>query len=109
MADIKTQLNEYSKRLDELQKQCAQAEKDAIVADTNYNNLIQQRQQLIEECETFAGVSFDEVPELLKQKQDELNAIMLRLSNIDTTGPITQDKLKELDELISEFGIQPVE
>lgn len=109
MADIKTQLNEYNKKLDELQKQCAQAEKDAIVADTNYNNLIQQRQQLIEECETFAGVSFDEVPDLLKQKQDELNAIMLRLSNIDTTGPITQDKLKELDELISEFGIQPVE
>lgn len=109
MADIKMQLEEYNRKLDELQKQCYQAEKDAIVAETNYNNLINQRQQLIEECEAFAGVSFDEVPELLKQKQDELNAIMIRLANIDTTGPITQDKLKELDAVISEFGIQPVE
>ena len=40
MADIKMQLEEYSRKLDDLQKQCAQAEKDAIVADTNYNNLV---------------------------------------------------------------------
>ena len=109
MADIKMQLEEYSRKLDDLQKQCAQAEKDAIVADTNYNNLVNSRQQLIEECETFAGVSFDEIPELLQQKQDELNSVMARLANVDTTGPITQDKLNELDAVISEFGIQPVE
>ena len=109
MADIKTQLNEYNQKLNELQNQCSQAEKDAIVADTNYNNLIQQRRQLIEECEAFTGVSFDDIPELLQQKQDELEAIMSRLTTIDTTGPITQDKIKELDDLITEFGIQPVE
>ena len=42
MADIKIQLEEYSRKLDDLQKQCAQAEKDAIVADTNYNNLVNE-------------------------------------------------------------------
>lgn len=109
MADIKMQLEEYSRKLDDLQKQCAQAEKDAIVADTNYNNLVNSRQQLIEECEAFASVSFDDIPTLLQQKQDELSAVMSRLANIDTTGPITQDKLNELDAVISEFGIQPVE
>lgn len=109
MADIKMQLEEYSRKLDDLQKQCAQAEKDAIVADTNYNNLVNSRQQLIEECEAFAGVSFDDIPTLLQQKQDELSAVMSRLANIDTTGPITQDKLNELDAVMSEFGIQPVE
>lgn len=109
MADIKAQLNEYNTKLNELQQQCSKAEKDAIIADTNYNNLIQQRQQLIEECETFTGVSFDEIPTVLTQKQDELNAVMARLCAIDTTGPITQDKIRELDDLIKEFDIQPVE
>ena len=109
MEDIKVQLEEYSRKLNDLQKQCSQAEKDAIVADTNYNNLVNSKQQLIEECEAFAGVSFNEIPALLQQKQDELNAVMARLTNIDTTGPITQDKLKELDAIISEFGIQTVE
>ena len=39
MADIKMQLEEYSRKLNDLQKQCAQAEKDAILSDTCYDEI----------------------------------------------------------------------
>lgn len=104
MSDIKMQLNEYSQKLDNLQKQCAEAEKDAIVAETNYKTLIKQKEQLVDELEAFAGVSFDQIPEQLKQEQDTLQGIMDRLSAVTST-PVTPEVIKELESIMTDFNI----
>ena len=109
MVDVKTQLGEYKNRLDALQKQCTQAEKDAIIAETNYQKFLTQKEQLINELETFAGTSFAQVPEMLKNDQDTLQEIMNRLSAIDINGPITPEMVKELDSIMADFNIQPAE
>lgn len=107
--DFKEQYQNYEQKLSQLKAQCAEAEKQAIVAETNLNNLRQQRETLIEECEVFAGVSVDKVPEVLNQKKEELDAIMGKLASIDTTGPITQDKLDAIKAIADEFAVVPVE
>lgn len=107
MSDI-NKLKEYDKKLDSLQKQCAKAEKDAIVAETNYQNLLKQKEQAIEELEIFTGTTFDQIPELLKKEQDSLDGIMSRLSAIDTNAPVTPEMLKELENIMTDFNIQPV-
>lgn len=107
--DFKEQYQSYDQKLNQLKAQCAEAEKQSIVAETNLNNLRQQKETLIEECEAFAGVSIDEVPEVLKQKKEELDAIMAKLSVLDTTGPVTQEKLDAIKAIADEFSINPVE
>jgi len=103
--DFKEQYQSYDKTLNDLKNQCAEAEKQAIIAETNLNNLRKQREQLIEECEAFAGVSMGQVPEILAQKKEELDAIMAKLSAIDVTGPITQDKLDAIKAITDEFAV----
>jgi hypothetical protein len=105
MSDVRLQLNDYSKKLDALQKQCAEAEKDAIIAETNYKSLIKQKEQLVDELEAFAGTSFDQVPELLKKEQDTLQGIMDRLSVVNVNGPVTPEVIKELESIMTDFGI----
>ena len=107
--DFKEQYKNYEQKLNQLKVQCAEAEKQSIIAETNLNNLRQQKETLIEECEAFAGVSVDEIPEVLRHKKEELDAIMAKLSAIDTTGPITQDKLDAIKAIADEFSINPVE
>lgn len=107
--DFKEQYQNYEQKLNQLKNQCSEAEKQAIVAETNLNNLRQQRETLVEECETFAGVSIDKVPEVLKQKTEELDAIMAKLATIDTTGPVTQEKLDAIKAIADEFSVNPVE
>lgn len=107
--DFKEQYQNYEQKLNQLKSQCAEAEKQAIVAETNLNNLRQQRETLIEECETFAGVPIDKAPEVLQQKTEELDAIMAKLATIDTTGPVTQDKLDAIKAIADEFSVNPVE
>lgn len=106
--DFKEQYQSYDKTLVDLKNQCAEAEKQAIIAETNLNNMRKQREQLLEECEAFAGVSIDKVPEVLRQKKEELDAIMAKLAAIDTTGPITQEKLDAIKAITDEFGIPMV-
>ena len=103
--DFKEQYQSYDKILVDLKNQCAEAEKQAIIAETNLNNMRKQREQLLEECEAFAGVPIDKVPEVLRQKKEELDAIMAKLATIDTTGPITQEKLDAIKAITDEFGI----
>ena len=107
--DFKEQYQTYGKKLDELKVQYTNAEKQAIVAETNLNNLRQQREAIIEECEAFAGVSIDKVPEVLNQKKEELEAIMTKLSSIDNTGEVTQEKLDAIKAVVNEFAVTPVE
>lgn len=107
--DFKEQYQNYDQKLNQLKAQCTEAEKQVIVAETNLNNLRQQRQTLIEECETFAGVSIDKVPEVLNQKKEELDAIMSKLNTLDTTGPVTQEKLDAIKAIADEFSVNPVE
>lgn len=107
--DFKEQYQSYDQRLNQLKSQCTEAEKQAIIAETNLNNLRQQRETLIEECEAFAGVPMDKVPEILAQKQEELDTIMTKLATLDTTGPVTQEKLDAIKAIVDEFAINPVE
>jgi sugar-specific transcriptional regulator TrmB len=107
--DFKEQYQNYEQKLNQLKSQCTEAEKQSIIAETNLNNLRHQREDIIEECETFAGVSMDKVPEVLKQKTEELEAIMTKLSSIDTTGPVTQEKLDAIKAIADEFSVNPVE
>lgn len=106
--DFKEQYQSYDKTLNDLKNQCAEAEKQAIIAETNLDNMRKQREQLIEECEAFAGVPMDKVPEVLTQKKEELDAIMAKLIAIDTTGPITQDKLDAIKAITDEFAVPVV-
>ena len=106
--NFKEQYQNYDNKLNELKAQCTEAEKQAIVAETNLTNLRAQREQLVEECEVFAGVPMDKVPEILNQKKEELDAIMSILSSIDVIGPITQEKLNTIKSIVDEFSINPV-
>ena len=99
------QYRNYDNKLQELNAQCAKAEKEVIVAETNLANLKQQRQQLTEECESFAGASIDKVPEVLAMKKADLDNIMTQLLSVDTKGEITEDKVEFLENLIKSFGI----
>lgn len=107
--DFKEQYQNYDQKLNQLKVQCTEAEKQAIIAETNLKNLKQQKETLVEECEAFAGVSIDKVPEILNQKKEELDAIMAKLASLDTTGPVTQDKLDAIKALADEFSVTPVE
>ena len=107
--DFKEQYQNYDQQLNQLKSQCTEAEKQAIIAETNLNNLRQQRETLIEECEAFAGVPMDKVPEVLNQKKEELEAIMTKLASLDTTGPVTQEKLDAIKAITDEFAVNPVE
>lgn len=106
--DFKEQYQSYDQKLNQLKLQCTEAEKQAIVAETNLNNLRRQRETIVEECEAFAGVSIDKVPEVLDQKKEELEAIMSKLATLDTTGPITQEKLDAIKAIADEFSVNPV-
>lgn len=106
--DFKEQYQGYDQKLNELKNQCAEAEKQAIVAETNLNNLRQQKDRIVEECEAFAGVSIDNVPALIAEKKTELDAIMAKLMTIDTQGPITQAKLDAIKAITDEFAIATV-
>lgn len=106
--DFKEQYQSYDKKLNELKNQCAEAEKQAIVAETNLNNLRQQKDRIVEECEAFAGVSIDNVPALIAEKKTELDAIMAKLMTIDTQGLITKDKLDAIKAITDEFAIATV-
>ena len=106
--DFKEQYQDYSQKINQLKAKCTEAEKQAIIAETNLSNLVQQRTALIQECETFAGVSIDQVPEVLEKKQEELEAIMSKLFALDTTGPITQAKLDAIKAIADEFLVSPV-
>jgi chromosome segregation ATPase len=107
--DFKEQYQNYDQKLNQLKAQCTEAEKQSIIAETNLKNLRQQREQLVEECEAFAGVSIDKVPEVLNQKKEELNSIMARLSSIDNTGHVTQEKLNAIKAIADEFAVTLVE
>ena len=107
--DFKEQYQEYESKLTALKNQCVEAEKKTIVAETILDNLKKQREQLIEECERFAGVSIEKIPELVAQKKEELDGLMAKLSTIDTNGPITQEKLDAIKAIANEFDVHPVE
>lgn len=107
--DFKEQYNQYENTLNTLKNQCAEAEKQSIIAETNLDNLRKQRERLIEECETFTGTTIDKIPDLLTQTKEELESIMTRLSTIDTHGEVTPEKLVAIRAIADEFGIPSVE
>lgn len=106
MSEIQDKLQMYSAKLDELQKKCAEAERDAIVAETNLKNCVQRKETLVEELEALANCSFDEIPAILQKEESELDSIMQRIMKVNISGPITQDTLDQLNSIINDFSIQ---
>lgn len=105
-----TTLNEtyqgYENTLNSLREQCAQAEKNAIVAETTLKSLKERKESIIQECEKFAGVKMDKIPAMLDKKKEELDAIMTKLGSIDLEGEVTKDTLADIEAIMQEFGIK---
>lgn len=95
----------YENTLNSLKEQCAQAEKNAIVAETNLTSLQEQRKKLIEECEKFTGMPIEQVPDVLDKKKAELEDIMNKLGSIDIEGEITKDTLEHINDIVKEYNI----
>ena len=104
-ATFAEQYQAYENTLKSLREQCAQAEKDAIVAETNLKSLQEQREKLIQECEKFTGMPIEKVPEVLNQKKAELEDIMNKLGGIDIEGEITKDTLVNIESIMKEYNI----
>lgn len=106
MSDFKEKLDGYTKKLKELDDQCSKAEKDIIVAETNYNNLVKAKDEAVAQLEEITGAKIGEVPELLKTQEAELESIMSKLMQIDTTGEISDEDINLINEIIKEFDIE---
>ena len=104
MNEMQTKLAEYSVKLEELQKKCTEAEKDAIIAETNLNNYTQQRDALIAELEAYTNCPFDEVPALLQREEAELDALMARIMQVNLEN--STESLAQLQSIIHDFDIQ---
>lgn len=105
MNEMQAKLAEYSVKLEELQKKCAEAEKDAIIAETNLSNYTQQKDALVAELEAYTNCPIDEVPALLQREEAELDAIMARIMQVSLAEPT--ESLAALQSIIHDFDIQP--
>lgn len=99
----------YENTLNNLKAQSAQAEKNAIVAETNLKTLEERRKNIIAECEKFAGMPMDKIPAVLEQKKAELTEIMAKLGSIDLEGEITEDTLNNIQAIMQEYNITAAE
>ena len=96
---------EYEERLNSLKEQSAQAEKNAIVAETNLKTLEERRNNIVAECEAFAGMTMDKVPAVLEKKKEELDEIMEKLGSINLEGEITEETLDKIKDIVQEYHI----
>jgi hypothetical protein len=64
---------------------------------------------LLKEVSRQSKKAKEEACLLAKQKTEELDAIMAKLATIDTTGPVTQEKLDAIKAIADEFSVNPVE
>ena len=100
------QFKQYEQKLNELKEKCEQAEKEKITAEANIKIYTEQRDRLTKECETYAGVSIENIPKLLEQKTDELESIMNEIGTIDfNTRTVTEEDVKKVEEIIQKHGI----
>lgn len=103
--DFDEQYKGYENTLNSLREQCAQAEKNVIVAETTIKTLTDQRSALIKECETFMGMKMEDIPAALDNHKKELEGIMDSLSGIDLEGEITKDTLASIEGIVAQYGI----
>lgn len=103
--ELNEKYQDYENTLKSLKAQSVQAEKNAIVAETNLKTLEERRKAIIDECEKFAGMTMDKIPAVLEQKKTELDEIMTKLSSIDLEGEITKDTLAEIEGIMQEYHI----
>ena len=99
------QFNKYAQTLNMLEQQCETAERQKLVAETNLKNLEERRTELITECETYAGTSIENVAQLMEEKRTELDAIMAKMPVIPMDRIISDEELKQIQELAEEFGV----
>lgn len=107
--DFKEKYQEYETIITKLQEECTNAERQAIVGETNLANLLEQKDRLIKECETLTGVSIDKVPDIITKKQNELDSLMAKLSQVNINDPVTQEKVDNIKAIVSEFSIPAAE
>ena len=103
--DFKEKYQSYEGVLLKLQEEYTNAERQAIIGETNLTNLCNQRDKLVEECEASTGVSINQVSDIISIKESELDSLMTRLSTIDISDPITQDKLDAIKSIVTDFSI----
>jgi len=102
--EFKKKYQAYEKTLSELQEEYTNAERQAIIGETNLTNLCHQRDKLVEECEALTGVSIDKVDDIITAKEGELDNLMAKLSLIDISDPITPQKLDAIKAVVAEFS-----
>ena len=107
--DFKEKYQEYETIITKLQEECTNAERQAIVGETNLANLLEQKDRLIKECEALTGVSIDKVPDIITKKQNELDSLMTKLSQVNINDPVTQEKVDNIKAIVSEFSISAAE
>lgn len=98
-------MQSYTDTLNGLQAQVANAEKEAIVAETNYKNLTEKQGNLVSELEAFIGANISQAPGMLAKKEEELEKLMQALAPISLAGPITEDVVNSLKSVAEEFNI----
>ncbi len=98
-------LKDYTSKLNALQDQCAEAERQCIIADTNLKTLKKNQQELIAQCEALAGRPIDEVPEFLKEQMSKLTEVMGKLQALNVSGEITQETMDAIQSLVDEYQI----
>lgn len=104
------QLKAYEQKLADLKAKCDEAEKNKITAEANLKIYQEQRDNLIAECEQYAGVPIDQVSELLEQKVIELSSIMTELESIDfRTKVITEEDVQKVEAVMQKYNIIPAE
>lgn len=99
------QMQAFEARLNSLQAQCSEAEKNCIVAETNLKSLRERQAQLIHDCEELAGCTIDKVPEYLNTEAKAIEEIMTRLDGIDLNGEITPETLQAIEAIVADYSI----
>lgn len=96
----------YEAALSGMKSQCATAEYNCIVAETNLKSLEERYEKLVADCQNIAGCSMDQIPEMLTQAQQDLESIMNQLSGIDISGEIDENTLAAIQKIVTDYGIK---
>lgn len=95
----------YEATLNNMKAQCATAEKNCIVAETNLKSLEERYAKLVSDCQTVAQCPIEQIPEMLTQAQQDLTNIMHALMEVDITGEIDDQVVADIKKIMADFGI----
>lgn len=99
--DYKAKLSEYKDKITKLSAQSESAKTDIIILESNLKQLVKQKEALEKECIENTGVSIDELPSLIQEKQEMLDKIMEQMNQIDIDNV---DDIEKLNEILNELN-----